>query len=78
MLITGDSPIINNPTGGYRTTPGQAYDLASLPAQLEAAGLTRENYGGYAFDFVKALSGKNKFASTQFVQDAQAGKLPTV
>ena len=78
MLITGDSPIINNPPGGYRTTPGQAFDLPSLPAQLEAAGLTWGNYGGYAFDFVKALAGKNKYASTQFVTDAQAGKLPTV
>jgi phospholipase C len=78
MLIAGDSPFINNPPGGYRTTPGQAVDLPSLPAQLELAGLTWGNYGGYAFDFVKALVGKNKFASAQFVQDAQAGKLPSV
>jgi phospholipase C len=78
MLITGDSPIVNNPHGGYRTTPGQAWDLPSLPAQLEQAGLTWGNYGGYAFDFVKALAGRHKHPSTQFVQDAGAGTLPTV
>src|ERR1700686_3798376 len=37
MLITGDSPLVDNPHGGYRTTPGQAFDLPSLPAQLEQA-----------------------------------------
>ena len=78
MLITGDSPIIENPSGGYRVTPGTAYDLPSLPAQLEQAGLTWGNYGGYAFSFVKALAGKNTFASDQFAKDAQAGKLPSV
>ena len=78
MLITGDSPIINNPSGGYRVTAGQAYDLPSLPAQLESAGLTWGNYGGYAFDFVTALAGKNSFGSDQFAKDAGAGKLPTV
>ncbi len=79
MLITGDSPIVDNPKGGYRTsTTSPAFDLPSLPAQLEAAGLTWGNYGGYAFDFVKAIAGRNKYASTQFVVDAKAGKLPTV
>src|SRR3979411_418782 len=77
MLITGDSPLVDNPHGGDRTTPGQAFALPSLPAQLEQAGRTWGNYGGYAFDFVKALAGKNKFPSTKFVQDAQAGTLPT-
>ena len=31
-----------------------------------------------AFDFIKALQGKRKFASAQFKQDAAAGKLPSV
>jgi phospholipase C len=79
MLITGDSPVINNPPGGYRTGPAQTqYDLPSLPAQLETAGLTWGNYGGYAFAFVKALGDRNKHDSTQFVTDAQSGTLPTV
>jgi phospholipase C len=78
MLITGDSPIVDNPHGGYRASAQTVYDLASLPAQLEQAGLTWGNYGGYAFDFVKSLAGKNTFPSDQFAQDAQAGKLPNV
>ncbi|HSP72679.1 MAG TPA: alkaline phosphatase family protein [Gaiellaceae bacterium] len=77
MLIAADSPWIDNPHGGYRAGPQQQVDLPSLPAQLEAAGLTWGNYGGYAFDFVKALAGKQR-ASSQFVADAQAGTLPTV
>jgi phospholipase C len=78
MLITGDSPWVDNPHGGYRAGAQNQVDLPSLPAQLEAANLTWGNYGGYAFDFVKALAGKNKHASSQFAQDAQAGKLPNV
>jgi phospholipase C len=79
MLIAGDSPIVENHATGYRTGPGTpVYDLPSLPARLEQAGLTWGNYGGYAFDFVKALGGRNKFTSDQFALDAAAGKLPTV
>ena len=78
MLITGDSPIIENPSGGYRVTPADTYDLPSLPAQLEAAGKTWGNYGGYAFAFVKALGTRNTYPSDQFAKDAAAGKLPTV
>src|SRR2546429_5694422 len=32
----------------------------SLPAALEKSGFTWGNYGGYAFDFIKALQGKRK------------------
>src|SRR5581483_8451074 len=32
----------------------------------------------YAFDFVKALAGKNKYPADQFAADAKAGKLPSV
>jgi phospholipase C len=79
MLITGDSPIVENPSSGYRVTPAKTYDLPSLPAHLEAAGMTWGNYGGYAFDFVKALnSSKSSYPSAQFVTDAKTGKLPSV
>jgi phospholipase C len=78
MLITGDSPVIENPSGSYRVTAADTYDLPSLPAQLEAAALTWGNYGGYAFAFVKALGTRNSYASSQFAKDAAAGKLPTV
>ncbi len=78
MLIAAQSPIIDNPPS-YRLPAGQAlYDMPSLPAILEEAGLTWGNYGGYAFDFIKALHGRNKLPSTQFLSDAATGKLPTV
>jgi len=78
MLIAADSPIIDNPPR-YRLPANQPlFDLPSLPASLEAAGHTWGNYGGYAFDFLKALHGRNKFSSERFAQDARAGKLPTV
>src|SRR5207244_84141 len=78
MLITADSPIIVNPPR-YRLPVGQPlFDLPSLPAALEKAGFTWGNYGGYAFDFIRALQGKRKLASAHFKQDAAAGKLPSV
>jgi phospholipase C len=77
MLIAADSPWIDNPHGSYRMQAQQQVDLPSLPAQLEAAGLTWGNYGGYAFDFIKALAGKQR-PSARFVADARAGVLPTV
>jgi hypothetical protein len=51
---------------------------AFLPASLGAAKLTWGNYGGYAFDFIQGLKGKNTYQSTQFATDAAAGKLPNV
>ena len=77
MLIAADSPWIDNPPGNYRVQSTQVVDIPSLPAQLEQAGHTWGNYGGYAFEFVKAHAGK-QFPSTQFAADAAAGKLPTV
>ena len=77
MLIAADSPWIDNPPGNYRVQSTQAVDIPSLPAQLEQAGHTWGNYGGYAFEFVKALAGK-QLPSAQFAADAAAGKLPTV
>ena len=46
MLICADAPIINNPQHQYNPRPGQGYNLPSLPAQLERAGLQWGNYGG--------------------------------
>jgi phospholipase C len=77
MLIAGDSPVVDNPHGGYRNTANVHFDIPSLPAQLEQAGRTWGNYGGYAFEFIPAVAGKQK-ASAQFAQDAKAGALPTV
>jgi phospholipase C len=72
MLLTADSPIIDNPSGN------PVYDLPSLPASLDAAGLTWSNYGGYAFGLIKALAKRPQLASDQFAKDAAAGKLPAV
>lgn len=74
MLVAADSPVIDNPA----STPAPQYQLPSLPAALEKAKLSWGNYGGYVFDYIAALKGKNKFPSTQFAQDAGAGKLPSV
>lgn len=77
MLIAADSPWIDNPHGNYRVQAQQQVDLPSLPSQLETAGLSWGNYGGYAFEFVKNLAGQQR-PSSRFVADAAAGKLPTV
>jgi phospholipase C len=79
MLITADSPVINNPRDGYRSTPSDAYNLPSLPAELERAGITWANYGGYAFRYIKDLVGHpNNFTSDRFIHDAAAGNIPAV
>ncbi len=72
MLLTADSPVIDNPSGK------PVYDLPSLPASLDAAGLAWANYGGYAFGMIKALAGHRQHSSDQFAKDAAAGKLPAV
>jgi phospholipase C len=75
MLIAADSPLINNPSSG--STP--AYNIPSLPANLEAAGLTWRNYGGYAFSYIAALKNSpNNVTSQQFATDAATGNLPAV
>ena len=72
MLLTADSPAIDNPPRGT------VYDLPSLPANLDRAGLTWGNYGGYAFGMIKALAGHASLPSEQFVKDASTGRLPAV
>lgn len=79
MLIAAAAPIINNPHNHYRPNPSVAYDLPSLPANLEQAGLSWANYGGYAFQYILALKDHpNTKPSTQFADDARNGRLPNV
>ncbi len=78
MLVMADSPLIDNPSSNYRKHPGPpVYDQASLPAQLDAAGLTWGNYNGYAFEFIEYTAGKMR-TWQQFAADASAGTLPSV
>jgi phospholipase C len=78
MLVMADSPLIDNPSSDYRKNPGPPlYDQPSLPAQLDAAGLSWGNYNGYAFEFIKYTAGKTR-TWQQFAADASAGKLPSV
>jgi phospholipase C len=72
MVLTADSPVVDNPHGQ------PVYDLPSLPANLDAAGLTWRNYGGYAFELIKALTGRPQLSPDQFARDAAAGNLPAV
>lgn len=79
MLIAADAPIINNPKNMYHATPGSAYQLKSLPAALERAGITWGNYGGYAFHYIKELAGhRGNHTRDLFLQNAAAGRLPSV
>jgi phospholipase C len=74
MLITADSPIINNPSSG--STP--SFNIPSLPANLQSAGFTWRNYGGFAFPYIAQLkSSPWNVASSQFITDATAGNLPS-
>jgi len=72
MLVAAASPIIENPH------PAPLFDLPTLPALLDKAGLSWANYGGYVFDYLKYTAGKNKKTPDQFAIDAAAGKLPAV
>jgi phospholipase C len=74
MAIAADSPIIDNPPSRHPPL----YDFSSLPDALEKAGYTWGNYGGYAFDFIRSLKGRNSHPTAQFLSDLQSGKLPAV
>ena len=78
MLITADSPIIENPPRYRHPVGAPLFKLPSLPMSLESAKLTWGNYGGYAFDFIQDLHARQQFKSEQFSIDASAGKLPNV
>lgn len=74
MLIAADSPVINN----IPSSSSETFNLPSLPSEIEAAGLTWANYGGYAFSYIQGLASKPELPSAQFARDAAAGKLPAV
>ncbi len=79
MLICADAPIINNPRNHYHPHAGEAYNLKSLPRQLEDAGLRWGNYGGYAFHYINELAQHHaNHTRDLFVQHASAGQLPSV
>jgi len=78
-LISADAPVINNPHHQYRPTPADRYQLPSLPAALEKAGMSWGNYGGYAFAYINGLhTHNNNHTRDQFAAHARAGTLPTV
>lgn len=74
MLITADSPVINN----IPSSSPETFNIPSLPAAMVTAGLTWANYGGYAFSYIQGLASKPELPSAQFATDAAAGKLPAV
>jgi len=79
MAIAAASPIINNPSVHDPASLHPPFDLPSLPASLTAAKLTWKHYGGYAFQYIKALKTHDSAATPeQFARDAAAGTLPAV
>lgn len=79
MLITADSPIIDNPHKRDPASMQPPYNLPSLPANLQKAGISWKNYGGFIFDDVTSLMGNPANVSAgQFAIDAAAGKIPQV
>ena len=77
MLITADSPVINNPP--FSSSPTNLYDLKSFPLALQKAGLTWGNYGGYAFHYIRELAALSQNHSRDlFAHQAAAGQLPSV
>src|SRR2546429_8366060 len=74
MLIAGDSTIVDNPRGGYRTGPaGPTFNLSTLPIALERAGRTWRNYNRYAFAEIREVKGKPTLRSGPVSIDAAAG-----
>jgi len=73
MAVAADSPFIDNPHPG-----DQSRIASSLPLSLESHKLTWANYGGYVFQYLSSVGGRNKLTSDQFAKDAATGKLPNV
>jgi phospholipase C len=82
MLITADSPIIDNESKARTYQPKGPYDLPSLPDSLQRAGLTWGAYGDPAFsyfDSIKSLKGSKSILPWEKLDtDAATGKLPNV
>ncbi len=81
-LIAATSPIIDNSTKHRFYQPMPPYNVDSLPATLEAAGMTWRNYAAPRssyFDHISALMGHAwNVPVGQFDLDAAAGALPHV
>jgi phospholipase C len=77
MLITADSPVINNPP--FSSSPTNLYKLKSFPLALQRAGLTWGNYGGYAFHYIEELAHLSQnYTRDLFAHQAASGQLPSV
>lgn len=77
MLITADSPVIDNPP--FSSSPANLYDLRSFPLALQKAGLTWGNYGGYAFHYIRELAHlPANYSRDLFAHQAASGQLPSV
>jgi len=79
MLIAGDSPVIDNPHGGYRGGPnGPLFNLPSLPASLDQAKLTWRTTMATPSSTSKALlEGRNSRSNSSPLMPPRE-KLPNV
>ena len=81
MLLAAASPVIDDTSPSRSYQPKPPYDIPSLPAALQSAGLTWKVYANstnYASD-IKALKGsKNIVRQAQFDKDVAAGTLSNV
>jgi phospholipase C len=79
MMIAGQSPIIDPPTPSD-VCPGFCLDLEVLPNQLDAKGLTWQDYGG-VFTSTRSLVGRPEimgYHDEKFFEDAALGTLPNI
>jgi phospholipase C len=82
MLIAADSPIIDNASPHRTYQPQAPFNLPSLPASFQKAGLSWKSYGDPSFNYfnhITALKGSAQIVAwNQFDVDVAAGKLPNV
>jgi phospholipase C len=79
MLIAAASPIIDNSSKKRPYQPSPPFELPSLPASLEQAGLTWRNYGGFYHQHITDLAQSTfNVASEQFDTDIATNSLPNV
>jgi phospholipase C len=82
MLIAADSPVIDNASKTRTFQPQEPFAIASLPENLQKAGLSWATYGDPGFSYfekIVALKGsKNILPWTRLDTDAAAGTLPSV
>jgi hypothetical protein len=79
LIVGGQSPTLKNPPA---SKPAPLWDMPSLPGLAEAHGVAWRAYAAsnnYPVEFYTQLkSSPNVVASSQFVTDAEAGKLPAL